>query len=67
MSHVNNTSRKAVLAQDLLATRPVDLPEFEKPPVVDVVLSLQFSELRDSHAPTPLGIPLGTQMSDFIH
>lgn len=43
---MNNTSREAVLAQDLLATRPIDLPEFEKPPVVEVVLSLQFSELR---------------------
>ena len=26
--------------------RPVDLPEFEKPPVVEVVLGIQFSELR---------------------
>ena len=46
MSHVNNTSGKTVLTQDLLATRPIDLPEFEEPPVVEVVLSLQFSELR---------------------
>lgn len=50
MSHENNTSRKAVrravLAQDLLSTRPIDLPEFEEPPVVEVVLSIQFSELR---------------------
>ncbi len=32
--------------QDLSAIRPIDLPEFENPPVVEVVLSLQFSELR---------------------
>lgn len=30
-----------------MADRPLDLPEFENPPVVEVVLSVQFSELRD--------------------
>ena len=30
----------------VLSARPVDLPEFDNPPVAEVVLSVQFSELR---------------------
>lgn len=30
----------------VLSARPVDLPEFDNPPVTEVVLSVQFSELR---------------------
>ena len=30
-----------------MADRPFDLPEFDDPPVVEVVLSVQFSELRE--------------------
>lgn len=41
------SSGRAPLSQHFVTQRPGDLPEFDRPPVTEVVLSLQFAELRN--------------------
>ncbi len=40
------SSGKGSLSQKSVSERPADLPEFDNPPVSEVVLSVQFSELQ---------------------
>ena len=37
---------RCVMVVSTLQNRPADLPDFERPPLVEVVLSVQFAELR---------------------
>jgi uncharacterized protein (TIGR04255 family) len=43
---MNATERQAAGSQDVMGRRP-DLPDFERPPVTEVVLSMQFATLEN--------------------